>query len=126
MRIAEWFYGSPVSLSPEERAKELFKIMKAFAELEIDDLNQIFWSFFKFPNEDNEPTEKCEKHITSLFYAFFQSFGRLIFLGFKVNNGDTLPCGTNLIPDEMTSTDAFLYWDHLPNILLLKKQEQLL
>ena len=122
IRIAEWFYSSPVSLSPEERAKELFKIMKAFAELEIDDLNQIFWSFFKFPNEDNEPTEKCEKHITSLFYAFFQSFGRLIFLGFKVNNGDTLPCGTNLIPDEMTSTDAFLYWDHLPNILLLNSK----
>ena len=122
IRIAEWFYSSPVSLSPEERAKELFKIMKAFAELEIDDLNQIFWSFFKFPNEDNEPTEKCEKHITSLFYAFFQFFGRLIFLGFKVNNGDTLPCGTDLIPDEMTSTDAFLYWDHLPNILLLNSK----
>ena len=122
IRIAEWFYSSPVSLSPEERAKELFKIMKAFAELEIDDLNQIFWSFFKFPNEDNEPIEKCEKHLTSLFYAFFQYFGRLIFLGFKVNNGDTLPCGTNLIPDEMTSTDAFLYWDHLPNILLLNSK----
>ncbi len=47
LKIADWFYTSGV-LSPEERTKELFKIMKAFAELEIDDLNQIFWSFFKF------------------------------------------------------------------------------
>jgi hypothetical protein len=60
--------------------------------------------------------------MTAHFYAFFKHFGRLIFLGFKVNNGDTLPCGTKLIVDEMTSTDAFLYWDHLPDILLLNSK----
>ena len=122
LRIADWFHTSEILLSPEERAKELFKIMKAFAELEIEDLNQIFWSFFKFQNEDNEPTEKCRDLMTAHFYAFFQHFGRLIFLGFKVNNGDILPCGTKLIVDEMTQTDAFLYWDHLPNILLLNSK----
>jgi len=123
LRAAEWFYSSPISLSPEERAKELFKIMKAFGELGIDDLNQIFWSFFKFTNEDNESDKICEKNvISSNFFSFFKSFGRLIFLGFKVNNGDTLPCGTKLIFDEMTQTDAFLYWDHLPDILLLNSK----
>ena len=121
LKIADWFHTSGV-LSPEERTKELFKIMKAFAELEIDDLNQIFWSFFKFQNEDNLSREECSNRMTAHFYAFFKHFGRLIFLGFKVNNGDTLPCGTKLIVDEMTSTDAFLYWDHLPDILLLNSK----
>ena len=120
-KIADWFHSSGV-LSPEEKAKELFKIMKAFAELEVEDLNQIFWSFFKFQNEDNLPGEECSNRMTAHFYAFFKHFGRLIFLGFKVNNGDALPCGTKLIVDEMTQTDGFLYWEHLPDILLLNSK----
>ena len=119
LEVVEWLHLGPFIFSPEERAKELFKLMKKFGKLELDDLHQIFWKFFKFQNEGNASTEKCDKHVTSHFYAFFQSFGRAVFLGFKVNNGTMLPCGTKLIADEMTQTDAFLYWDHLPNILLL-------
>ena len=88
--------------------------MKKFGKLELDDLHQIFWKFFKFQNEGNASTEKCDKHVTSHFYAFFQSFGRAVFLGFKVNNGTMLPCGTKLIADEMTQTDAFLYLSMTP------------
>ena len=114
----------PILIAPTNTpsATTLVIVLYAFAELEVEDLNQIFWSFFKFQNEDNLPGEECSNRMTAHFYAFFKHFGRLIFLGFKVNNGDTLPCGTKLIVDEMTQTDGFLYWEHLPDILLLNSK----
>ena len=103
----------------EGREETLFKLMKDFSELTVDELDAVFWPFFRFDSYNNEP--ETINGFSSFFY-FFSFFGRALFLGFKVNDGNHLPCGKQIITDNMSETDSFIYWEHFPNVLLLNSQ----
>ena len=115
-RAVDFFLMEENSESKEET---LFKLMKDFSDLSINELDVMFWPFFKFNCYNNEP--ETINGFSSFFY-FFTFFGRAVFLGFKVNDGDQLPCGKPIITENMTETDAFIYWEHFPNVLLLNSE----
>ena len=104
---------------------DLFNLLKDFSKLELEDLEYLFFDFFKF---DSYKNWGYESHLTddqrcfSFFYYFFKGFGNSLFLGFKVNNGDQLPCGTPIVSENMTASDCFLYWTNFPDILLLNSK----
>ena len=103
----------------EGREERLFELMPDFSDLSVNELDAMFWPFFKFDSYNNEP--ETVNGFSSFFY-FFTFFGRALFLGFKVNDGDHLPCGKPIIVDNMTEMDSFIYWEHFPNILLLNSE----
>ena len=104
------------------RSKELFNILQEYSKLPLTDIEHLFFPFLKFDSYQNQGfdielniDEVCITH----FYYFFKNLGRTLFLGFKVNNGDQLPCGTPIISEQMTVTDSFLYWTNFPDVLLI-------
>ena len=108
-----------------DQGVDLFNLLKDFSKSELEDLEYLFFDFFKF---DSYKNWGYESHLTddqrcfSLFYYFFKGFGKSLFLGFKVNNGDQLPCGTSIVSENMTASDCFLYWTNFPDILLLNSK----
>ena len=115
-RAVDYFLMTENSEGREER---LFELMTDFSDLSVNELDAMFWPFFKFDSYNNEP--ETVNGFSSFFY-FFTFFGRALFLGFKVNDGDHLPCGKPIIVDNMTEMDSFIYWEHFPNILLLNSE----
>ena len=103
----------------------LFNLLKDFSKRNLEDLEYLFFDFFKFDSYKNRGYDfvnSGEEDCFAYFFHFFKSLGKVIFLGFKVNNGNQLPCGTSLVPEEMTGTDAFLYWENFPDILLINSK----
>ena len=105
----------------------LFNLLKDFSKRDLQDLEYLFFDFFKFDSYKNRGydfvnSKDLEKDCFAYFFHFFKCLGKVIFLGFKVNNGNQLPCGTSLVSEEMTETDAYLYWENFPDILLINSK----
>jgi hypothetical protein len=103
----------------------LFNLLKDFSKRNLQDLEYLFFDFFKFDSYKNRGYDFVNsggEDCFAYFFMFFKCLGNVIFLGFKVNNGNQLPCGPSLLHEEMTRTDAFLYWENFPNILLINSK----
>jgi len=109
-------------ISIQDRQKELFNILQEYSKLPLEDIEHLFFPFLKFDSYQNQGFDielSTDEVLITHFYYFFKHLGRAVFLGFKVNNGDQLPCGTSIVSEKMTVTDSFLYWAHLPDVLLI-------
>lgn len=122
LKAIDYFFKITNSGSNNENCVELFQLLKEFGKLNQEDLCSIFFTFFKFNYADNESEEKAKENILSWFYMFFKSFGRMVFLGFKINGGDCLPDGRPIDVTNFTKMDAHLYWKSFWSMMFLYPQ----